>query len=248
MYLYIHTFVFKHLNMQGKLYLIPNTLGTEKHTHVIPSYVREKALSLSYFIVEDLRTARRYLKSLDRKIDIDACSFMILNKNTDKNHISEYLEPLKKGYDVGIISEAGCPGVADPGAEIVKMAHSSGIQVIPLVGPSSILLALMASGMNGQNFSFVGYIPIKKAERINAIRELEKRSKFEQQTQIIIETPFRNNQLAEDIIRSCKPQTRLCIAYNITMDDESIVSKTIARWKNNLPELHKKPAVFILQA
>ncbi len=155
---------------------------------------------------------------------------------------------LKTNHNVGIISEAGCPGVADPGAEIVKMAHSAGIQVVPLVGPSSILLALMASGMNGQNFSFVGYIPIKKAEKINAIRELEKRSKLEQQTQIIIETPFRNNQLLEDIIRSCKPQTRLCIAYNITMDDEYIVSKTITQWKKNLPDLHKKPAVFILQA
>lgn len=233
--------------MPGKLYLIPNTLGSAETGQTIPSEVAQMAVKLRHFIVEDLRTARRYLRLLDRQMDIDGSQFFMLNKRTSPAQWSEYLKPLKAGHDVGIISEAGCPGVADPGAEVVKMAHEAGIQVVPMVGPSSILLAMMASGMNGQSFAFVGYIPIKKEDRLKMIKQLENRSRNEHQSQLFIETPFRNNHLAQDIIDSCAPKTRLCIACNLTMPDEYVVTKTIAQWKGKLPELHKKPTIFIVQ-
>jgi 16S rRNA (cytidine1402-2'-O)-methyltransferase len=233
--------------MPGKLYLIPNSLGSAETGQIIPAEVAQMAVKLRHFIVEDLRTARRYLRLLDRQMDIDGSQFFMLNKRTSPAQWSEYLKPLKAGHDVGIISEAGCPGVADPGAEVVKMAHEAGIQVVPMVGPSSILLAMMASGMNGQSFAFVGYIPIKKEDRLKMIKQLENRSRNEQQSQLFIETPFRNNHLAQDIINSCAPKTRLCIACNLTMPDEYVVTKTIAQWKGKLPELHKKPTIFILQ-
>ncbi|GAO28714.1 SAM-dependent methyltransferase [Geofilum rubicundum] len=233
--------------MPGKLYLIPNTLGSAETGQTIPSEVAQMAVKLRHFIVEDLRTARRYLRLLDRQMDIDGSQFFMLNKRTSPAQWSEYLKPLKAGHDVGIISEAGCPGVADPGAEVVKMAHEAGIQVVPMVGPSSILLAMMASGMNGQSFAFVGYIPIKKEDRLKMIKQLENRSRNEHQSQLFIETPFRNNHLAQDIINSCAPKTRLCIACNLTMPDEYVVTKTIAQWKGKLPELHKKPTIFIVQ-
>lgn len=232
--------------MPGKLYLIPNTLGSSETGHIIPADVAQMAVKLRHFIVEDLRSARRYLRMLDRQMDIDGSQFLMLNKRTTPAQMSEYLKPLKAGQDVGIISEAGCPGVADPGADVVKMAHEAGIQVVPMVGPSSILLAMMASGMNGQSFAFVGYIPIKKEERLKTIRHLENRSRTEHQSQIFIETPFRNNHLAEDILAACNPKTRLCIAYNLTLPDEYVVTKTVASWKGKLPDLHKKPAIFIV--
>src|SRR5690554_2548412 len=232
--------------MAGKLYLIPNTLGSQETNQTIPSEVAQMAVKLRHFIVEDLRTARRYLRSLDRQMDIDGSHFFTLNKRTTPAQFSEYLKPLKAGHDVGIISEAGCPGVADPGAEVVKLAHEANIQVVPLVGPSSILLALMASGMNGQSFAFVGYIPIKKEERLKTIKQLENRSRNENQSQLFIETPFRNNHLADDILQTCSPQTRLCIACNLTLQDEFVVTKTVAQWKGRVPDLHKKPTIFIL--
>lgn len=232
--------------MTGKLYLIPNTLGSQEISQSIPNEVAQIAVKLHHFIVEDLRTARRYLRQLDRQMDIDGSIFFTLNKHTTPTQFSEYLKPLKAGHDVGIISEAGCPGVADPGAEVVKLAHEAGIQVVPLVGPSSILLALMASGMNGQSFAFVGYIPIKKEERLKTIKQLESRSRNENQSQIFIETPFRNNHLADDILKTCSPQTQLCIACNLTTPDEYISTKTVAQWKGNLPDLHKKPTIFII--
>ncbi len=232
--------------MAGKLYLIPNTLGSQEVNQTIPSEVAQMAVKLRHFIVEDLRTARRYLRLLDRQMNIDGSHFLTLNKRTTPAQFSEYLKPLKAGHDVGIISEAGCPGIADPGAEVVKLAHEAGIQVVPLVGPSSILLALMASGMNGQNFAFVGYIPIKKEERLKIIKQLENRSRNENQSQLFIETPFRNNHLADDILQTCSPQTRLCIACNLTLPDEFIVTKTVAQWKGKVPDLHKKPTIFIL--
>lgn len=232
--------------MTGKLYLIPNTLGSQEISQSIPNEVAQIAVKLRHFIVEDLRTARRYLRQLDRQMDIDGSIFFTLNKRTTPTQFSEYLKPLKAGHDVGIISEAGCPGVADPGAEVVKLAHEAGIQVIPLVGPSSILLALMASGMNGQSFAFVGYIPIKKEERLKTIKQLESRSRNENQSQIFIETPFRNNHLADDILKTCSPQTQLCIACNLTTPDEYISTKTVAQWKGKLPDLHKKPTIFII--
>lgn len=232
--------------MTGKLYLIPNTLGSQEISQSIPNEVAQIAVKLHHFIVEDLRTARRYLRQLDRQMDIDGSIFFTLNKRTTPTQFSEYLKPLKAGHDVGIISEAGCPGVADPGAEVVKLAHEAGIQVVPLVGPSSILLALMASGMNGQSFAFVGYIPIKKEERLKTIKQLESRSRNENQSQIFIETPFRNNHLVDDILKTCSPQTQLCIACNLTTPDEYISTKTVAQWKGNLPDLHKKPTIFII--
>ncbi len=233
--------------MKGKLYLIPNTLGAAETGHIIPAEVALIAVKLRHFIVEDLRTARRYLRLLSRQMDIDNSTFMELNKHTTPGQISEYLKPLKNGHDVGIISEAGCPGIADPGADVVKIAHESGIQVVPLVGPSSILLALMASGMNGQNFAFNGYLPIKKEERIKTIRKLELRSRNENQSQVFIETPFRNNYLAQDILSVCSPVTNLCIACNLTLDDEYVVTKSVKNWKGKLPDLDKKPTIFILQ-
>ncbi len=233
--------------MAGKLYLIPNTLGSAVTGHIIPSEVAQIAVKLRHFIVEDLRSARRYLRLLDRQMDIDNSQFLMLNKHTTPEQRSEYLKPLKAGNDVGIISEAGCPGVADPGADVVKMAHEAGIQVVPMVGPSSILLAMMASGMNGQNFAFNGYIPIKKEDRLKTISHLENRSKIEKQSQAFIETPFRNNYLAEDIINTCNGNTRLCIACNLTLPDEFIVTKPVSQWKGKLPDLSKKPTIFILQ-
>lgn len=233
--------------MSGKLYLIPNTLGSGETAHIIPAEVAQIAVKLRHFIVEDLRTARRYLRILDRQMDIDNSQFLLLNKHTTPGQMSEFMRPLKAGHDVGIISEAGCPGVADPGADVVKMAHEAGIQVVPLVGPSSIILAMMASGMNGQSFAFNGYIPIKKDERLKTIRHLENRSRNEKQSQIFIETPFRNNYLAEDIISACSPSTRLCIACNLTLTDEYVVTKSIQQWKGKLPDLSKKPTIFIIQ-
>jgi 16S rRNA (cytidine1402-2'-O)-methyltransferase len=233
--------------MAGKLFLIPNTLGSDETATVIPSVVAKTAVELRHFIVEDLRSARRYLRSLDRTMDIDNSQFLMLNKRTTPAQMSEYLKPLKAGLDVGIISEAGCPGVADPGADVVKMAHDPGIKVVPMVGPSSILLAMMASGLNGQSFAFVGYIPIKKDERLKTIKHLESRSRNENQPQLFIETPFRNNHLAQDVLYSCSAKSKLCIACNITLEDEFIVTKTISQWKDKLPDLHKKPTIFILQ-
>lgn len=233
--------------MAGKLYLIPNTLGSAETTHIIPPDVAQIAVKLRHFIVEEIRSARRFLRILDRQMDIDNSQFMMLNKHTTPAQRSEYLKPLKAGHDVGIISEAGCPGVADPGADVVKMAHEAGIQVVPMVGPSSILLAMMASGMNGQNFAFNGYLPIKKDERIKTISQLEQRSRGEKQSQIFMETPFRNNYLADDIIHTCNENTRLCIAYNLTLPDEFVVTKPISQWKGKLPDLTKKPTIFILQ-
>jgi len=233
--------------MQSNLYLIPNTLGSLETEWTIPQNVASIAVKLRHFIVEDIRTARRYLKLLDKNIDIDGLQFYLLNKHTSSEELSNFLLPLKSGQDMGIISEAGCPAIADPGAEIVRLAHNAGIRVVPLTGPSSILLALSASGMNGQNFAFNGYLPVKKEDRIKALKHFENRSKIENQSQIFIETPYRNMALLEDILNNCHPLTCLCIACNITLPDEYIVTKIIKEWKGNLPDLNKKPAIFVLQ-
>ena len=233
--------------MQPTLYLIPNTLGSNETDWTIPPNVASIAIKLRHFIVEDVRTARRYLKLLDKNIEIDDLQFYVLNKHTSSEELSDFLLPLKSGQDMGIISEAGCPAIADPGAEIVRMAHEKGIKVVPLTGPSSILLALSSSGMNGQNFAFNGYLPVKKEDRIKALKHFENRSKIEKQTQIFIETPYRNMVLLDDMINICNSSTHLCIACNITLEDEFIVTKTINEWKKKLPDLNKKPAIFILQ-
>jgi len=233
--------------MQGKLYMVPNHLGNEQTGFTIPTEVATLACKLRFFIVENIRTARRYLRLLDAQMDIDNSTFFVLDKHTGPKEYSTFLEPIRQGHDIGVISEAGCPGVADPGAEIVKIAHQKNIQVVPLVGPSSILMALMASGMNGQSFAFNGYLPIDKSERPKAIKQLEARSSKEQQTQLFIEAPYRNNAMAQDLLKHCRPDTMLCIACNISMPDEFVVTRTISQWKGKLPELHKKPTMFLIQ-
>lgn len=231
----------------GNLYLIPTTLGESETSQVIPSDVSNIVKGIKYFIVENIRTARRYLRKMDSQLNIDELQFFELNQHTDSRVTEEYLQPLLDGFDMGIISEAGCPGIADPGAEVVRHAHLKQIRVIPLVGPSSILLSLMASGMNGQNFAFIGYIPVKPAERIKAIKEIEKRSGIEKQTQIFIEAPYRNTQLINDLVNVLNDQTRLCIACDITLTSEYIKTKTIAQWKKGVPDVNKRPAIFLIQ-
>jgi 16S rRNA (cytidine1402-2'-O)-methyltransferase len=230
----------------ANLYLIPTTLGDQKVESVIPNANSLIIKNLKYFIVENIRTARRYLKKTDPNINIDELNFTELNEHTLKQELEELLTPLYNGFDLGIISEAGCPGVADPGADIVRIAHEKNIRVIPLVGPSSVLLSLMASGMNGQNFTFIGYLPVKQSERIKVIREIEKRSATEKQTQLFIEAPYRNSKLLEDLISTLNDFTRLCIAVDLTLETEFIQTKTIASWKKGVPDINKRPAIFLI--
>ena len=183
---------------------------------------------------------------MDRSINIDELTFFELNQHTNLNEISSFLEPLRQGHDMGIISEAGCPAIADPGADVVALAQKEGIRVVPLVGPSSIFLSLMASGFNGQSFAFHGYLPIEKKQRSEKLKQLERRVYGEQQTQIFIETPYRNNQLVLELIQTLQPNTKLCIAVDITAPTESIKTKTLAQWKKQLPELHKRPCIFLI--
>jgi 16S rRNA (cytidine1402-2'-O)-methyltransferase len=234
------------LFIMAKLYLVPNVLSEGDWQNVLPAQIFTVVTATKYFIVENTRTARRFLKLVNREIDIDTLTFFELNKYTSAADLPTFLKPAEQGFDMAVISEAGCPGVADPGADVVKIAHQKGITVVPLVGPSSILLALMASGMNGQNFAFNGYLPVKPSERSREILALEKKVKTGQQTQIFIETPYRNNQLAADLVKTCSPSTQLCIAANITGENEMIVTKSIQQWKNNLPDLHKQPVIFLI--
>ncbi|HLW08922.1 MAG TPA: SAM-dependent methyltransferase [Fermentimonas sp.] len=232
--------------MKQTLYLIPVLMGESTVDKVIPAYNTGIVSGLKFFIVENIRTARRFLKKCDPEIDIDSLTFFELNKHTNKNDISGFLDPMKSGNSIGIMSEAGCPGVADPGADVVEIAQQKGYKVVPLVGPSSILMSLMASGFNGQSFAFHGYLPIDSNERAKKIKQLESRSYSEDQTQLFIETPYRNIKLAEDILQLCKAQTKLCIASNITNDDEYIVTKSIKEWKGKLPDINKKPTIFLI--
>ncbi len=225
----IVTFVSKYFSMAA-LYLVPNVLAEGDWQHVLPAQVHTILTETKFFIVENVRTARRFMKQVNREINIDECTFYEINKRTNLQDIPLFLKPLVDGKDVAVISEAGCPGVADPGADVVKMAHQRGLKVVPIVGPSSILLALMASGLNGQDFAFRGYLPVKPIERGRALTMLEKTIKNTRQTQIFIETPYRNNQMVSDIIKSCAPSTFLCIAANITGENEFIQTKTIQDW------------------
>lgn len=232
---------------KGKLYLIPALLGNSTLSYSMPPDNISIINRLERFIVENERTARRYLIKAGYKSSIDAMEFLLLNKHTSKDELPGVILPIAtEGKHTGLLSEAGCPGIADPGAEIVKLAHEMGIQVIPLVGPSSITLAIMASGFNGQNFVFNGYLPIDKKARFNAIKELEKKVYKDDQTQIFIETPYRNNQLLKDLVKTCRRSTALCIACDITLDSEFIKTKTISDWSKTLPGIHKRPAVFLL--
>ncbi len=228
------------------LYLLPNVLSENDWQNVLPAQIFHLVTQTRYYIVENVRTARRFLKQVNKEINIDQLTFFELNKYTDQNELPAFLKPLEQGENVAVISEAGCPGIADPGAEIVKIAHQKGYKVVPLVGPSSIVLALMASGLNGQNFAFSGYLPVRANERTRAISNLEKLAINNRQTQIFIETPYRNNQLITDLLKTCSPTTLLCIAANLTGENEFIATKTISQWKGNVPDLHKQPAIFLL--
>ncbi|MDB4497875.1 SAM-dependent methyltransferase [Gammaproteobacteria bacterium] len=231
----------------ASLYLIPTVLNPETEQAVLPIANTEVIRSIKHFIVENIRTTRRFLKKVDKSINIDELTFYELNTHTDRTRIDTYLKPLSQGLDMGIISEAGCPAIADPGADVVGIAQSKNIKVVPLVGPSSILLSLMGSGFNGQSFAFVGYLPIETSERGQKLKQLEKRIYNEQQTQIFIETPYRNNKMLEQILKTMQAKTKLCIAVDITGENEYIVTKTMSDWKKQpLPELHKRPCIFLL--
>lgn len=232
--------------MEIALYLLPVTLGDTSIESVLPSYNKEVILGIRHFIVEDVRSARRFLKKVDREIDIDALTFYPLNKHTSPEDISGYLKPLIEGNSMGVISEAGCPAVADPGADVVAIAQQKNLKVVPLVGPSSIIMSVMGSGFNGQSFAFHGYLPIEPGERAKKIKTLEQRVYAEQQTQLFIETPYRNNKLVDVILQNCRPQTKLCIAANITCEGEYIKTKTVKEWRGKVPELSKIPCIFLL--
>jgi 16S rRNA (cytidine1402-2'-O)-methyltransferase len=232
--------------MKACIYLIPSPLGDAPFSRTMPEEIRLRVKTLRHFIVEDLRTARRYLKVIDRDFPIDDLKFYELNEHTRKDELEAFIKPALEGNDMGIISDAGCPGVADPGADVIRLAHHYRLRVYPLVGPSSILLSLMASGFNGQNFAFNGYIPVKKGERQRRIRQLEARSIQENQTQIFIEAPYRNMHLFQDIIDTCDAHTMLCVACDITLDSQYIVSLPIEKWKKENPDLHKRPAIFLI--
>ena len=228
------------------LYLIPTSLGECNFNRILPAQNTEIVSALRFFIVEDVRTARRFLKKMNPAIDIDSLTFFILNQHTSLEELSGFLKPMFDGNDMGVLSEAGCPAIADPGADVVAIAQKQNFTVVPLVGPSSILLSLMASGFNGQSFAFVGYLPIQPADRSKALKRLESRAYTENQSQIFIETPYRNMKMVEDILHSCQPATRLCIAADITLETEFIKTKTVKEWKGKLPDLNKRPCIFIL--
>lgn len=233
--------------MEAALYLIPVTLGDTPLERVLPSYNRTVVLGIRHFIVEEVRTARRFLKQVERSIDINALTFYPMGKHADAALFARYLEPLRRGEPVGVISEAGCPAVADPGADVVAVAQREGLKVVPLVGPSSILLAVMASGFNGQSFAFHGYLPIEPTARAKALKRLESLAVNENQTQLFIETPYRNARMMADIMRACRPQTRLCVAAGLTTPQEYIRTLTVKQWRETkMPELAKVPAIFVL--
>jgi len=234
------------MNTNGKLYLIPNTLGEPNIHSVIPQDVINKIKPLKHFIAEHSKTARAFLKLVEIDHAQNELEFFELNKFTDRTQLHPFLEPIKQGFDMGLISDAGCPGIADPGAEIVDLAHQMGIQVVPFVGPSSILLAHMASGMNGQSFAFNGYLPIDKSDRKKKLQFLDNLAQ-KGQSQSFIETPYRNKQMFQDLLSACKSQTKLCIAYDISLQGECIQTKSIQAWKkSSTPDFHKKPCIFIL--
>ena len=232
--------------MPATIYLIPTVLA-EGITEPLPAYILNAVKNCSCFFVENERTARRYLKLLWPQMIIDDFEWFNMKEVTSEVDVA-FKQKIKEGKTIGIISEAGCPGVADPGQQLVETAQNLNVQVKPLVGPNSILLALMASGMNGQHFQFCGYIPIEQAERIKQIKSLEAESRQKNCTQIFIETPYRNNQLLETLLKSLQPQTRICIAVDITATTEMIQTKTVQQWKTSIPQLHKRPAIFLLYA
>lgn len=226
--------------------MLPNTLGNEDLQNTIPPVIPGLAGRVKVFIVENLRNARRYLKKLDSGIDIDALIFHELNEHTPAGEACLFLKEVEAGEDAAMISEAGVPGVADPGSALAALAHRRGIRVVPLTGPSSILLSLMASGLNGQQFRFHGYLPVKSPERIRRLRDLDQEVQRSGETQIFIEAPYRNMQLLEDLLKTCSAGSMLCIAADLTMESEWIQTREVGRWKKELPSLHKRPVIFLL--
>jgi 16S rRNA (cytidine1402-2'-O)-methyltransferase len=236
------------MNKKGKLYLIPTTLGDSPPLEVLPISIKRAIESIDHYVVENEKTARHFIKKMSPRKSQPSLHLFVLNKFTEATEIPSFLEPCLAGYDMGILSEAGCPGIADPGAAVVQLAHQKYIQVVPLVGPSSIVLALMASGLNGQNFAFNGYLPIDSAVRRKEIKRLEKKSREEQQSQIFIETPYRNNKLLEELHKSLAGDTSVCVACDLTLSTEFISTRKASAWKNEKVDLHKRPAIFIIQA
>lgn len=228
------------------LYLFPVPMGDSPIDEVLPAYNVELIRNIKYFIVENLRSARRFLKQCDRSIDIDSLSFYTLNEHTESSAVPEMLSPLESGNDIGIISEAGCPAIADPGADAVAIAQRRGYTVVPLVGPSSIFLSLMASGFNGQSFAFNGYLPIDSTARTSKLKELERRIIRERQTQIFIETPYRNNKLITELCRSLPGNMLLCVASDITCSRQNIMTKTLSQWAKATYNYDKIPTIFLL--
>lgn len=234
--------------MKPLLYLIPSPLGAENVDQFLSSGNKKIISNLRHFIVEELKTARRYLRRIDNTFPIDDCEFLVFNEHSHEGDINEMLEPMRKGFDTGLLSEAGLPCVADPGSAVVRAAQLEGFTVKPLSGPSSIFMALMASGFNGQQFTFHGYLPVDKRERENQLKSLERETTHSGYTQIFIETPYRNNALLDAILSTCHASLNLCIASQINQEDEAIITKTIAEWKKKRPDLNKKPTVFLLSA
>lgn len=231
---------------KGILYLIPCTLGSTETNHVIPREVKKIVAAIEYFIVENEKSARHFLKNLNEGIVQQNLKIVVIDKHSDKKDCNDFLEPAFSGHHTGLLSEAGMPAIADPGAAIVSLAHKKNIKVVPLTGPSSVFLALMASGLNGQSFCFHGYLPIEKEKRKLIIKKLEQDSFKKAQTQIFIETPYRNAQMFQDIVSVCEPSTLVCVASDISLDSEMIFTKPVSEWKKSAPDIHKRPTVFLL--
>lgn len=233
----------------GTLYLIPITLGEDNVHQVLPEHVIKVAQNITNFVVESEKTARHFLSQIKIVKPVRELDLRLLNEHTDHKDLPALLAPLLAGHNVGLMSDAGCPAVADPGAKLVQLAHKKGIKVVPLVGPSSILLSLMASGLNGQQFAFLGYLPVEKLQRNQKIKEIEKRSLSHNETQLFIETPYRNQAMLEAILQTCQANTQLCVACDVSLSSESIVTKSIAAWRTSAPiNLHKRPCLFLLLA
>lgn len=233
---------------KGKLFLIPNRLGELPPLEVLPLSIRKKINDIDHYIVENEKVARHFIKKIVQSKSQPSLEFQLLNKFTSELEIPNFLDPCEQGIDMGLLSDAGCPGVADPGAQIVSLAHQKDIQVVPLVGPSSILLAMMASGLNGQNFTFHGYLPIEKSERKQFLKKIEKQSKDLEQAQIFIETPYRNNKLLQALTNTLHASTRIHVAVDLTLSTEFVKTQTAEAWKKTSIDLHKRPAIFIIQA
>lgn len=233
--------------METALYLIPVTLGDTPVSQVLPAYNHDIIMNIRHFIVENIRSARRFLRLVDSAFPIDDSTFYEMGKHAQTDQFATYLKPLQQGLPIGVISEAGCPAVADPGADVVAIAQQRGFRVIPLVGPSSMIMAVMGSGLNGQSFAFNGYLPVDESDRAKKLKTLETRAWNESQTQLFIETPYRNHKMLDTLLRTLRPQTRLCVAAGITTADEYIHTHTIQEWKRTkLPDLSKIPSIFLI--